>query len=444
MTTLTLEQVTQSQNESALASSLWYAVNLPGLARHTILAGRYAHEPLLAEFFSLAERGDVGKLQADPALAELYSLAAAYEPAPALQRMAKERAASLPADFFAKATAELNKPPTMIIHIDPGAGEWPKKPKHTCNEGKATGSVVTIRGNETAVSRLVTPAWRDSEEAAGCQACQYDRAYRFAQQIIIEHYHNDGAIWSLWLDSEAELRRFAKRAKYRVAGYVAFPTSGGRYLVVHTNGHEKSPGEPVTNERADVFRLISAAANDTPEDKRVSCSAGWGGRWQGARGDGRAKQAKRSGEEVEPALQVWSYTSHFSLAGHFGEVKGGADSFTYQIDARAAFNILATAGVALYVKKTNEQSLADFLAHHGCDVVMGEGGKLTLIHSEDAIPGDGDESGAAADVASSGAANDAFSAYNAHKAEKHMCVIRRKIANERGNRPKANDGGGAK
>lgn len=200
--------------------------------------------------------------------------------------------------------------------IDPGRGEWPKEPGHTCQGKEEGGAVITIRAQETAISPIIVPSWRDSETRPGCRGCQHKRTKREARKVLFEL--GKRPLWGLYYDP-ADFNRFAARTRQRrraqsIAGaYAAYPLTNGRFYVIHDQ--ESEGGQPIGDDRTEVFNLLKPVVNDTPDDKRISTSGGWGGNWQGTKGDGRARQAKREGREYDGQIpgarrngRVWEFS----------------------------------------------------------------------------------------------------------------------------------------
>lgn len=171
---------------------------------------------------------------------------------------------------------------------------FPPSPAHTCGAYGA-GTVLTLRETSLTVAKMITPDWRSNEARQGCPGCYHRRVLRYCNQIVAEQ--ESGPLWSLQLDTDEYKRRAtAWRGRRHSAGrdvrYCSFPLADSQYIIVHNQ--KKDGGEPVPGVRAELYEFIKAIAN-TPAERKVKGSMGWGGNWQGARGDGRVRVAEDRG-----------------------------------------------------------------------------------------------------------------------------------------------------
>ena len=378
---------TQTLPADKIIRALWYAWQLPELDRHQLTLSR-CHDPLVTEAYAAILAGGAGLARLadqETAVSHLLDYVFNFAPSEGMLNMLRKRRkeSGLPDDFFKRIASS----PVMVWpEIDPGRGEWPKEPGHTCQGKEEGGAVITIRAQETAISSIIVPSWRDSETRPGCRGCQHKRTKREARKVLFEL--GKRPLWGLYYDP-ADFNRFAARTRQRrraqsIAGaYAAYPLTDGRFYVIHDQ--ESEGGQPISDDRTEVFNLLKPVVNDTPDDKRISTSGGWGGNWQGTKGDGRARQAKREGREIEPAFQVWSTEGVDRIVETLGgKVKQSTRSYTIKITAKEAFRQLAAAGVPISARGSNEQSLADFIKRFpDLDIAIGENGQLTLIHDRE-------------------------------------------------------------
>jgi len=255
----------------------------------------------------------------------------------------------------------------MVIDFSPGTGKFPYKPRdHTCKAKGDHGSVITIRMNETTVTPMITPAWRDTDKRPGCRVCYYERVIRQCKQILFE-INRLGDLVLLELATKDAYNRFTGNARQKRnrngidAVYRTFPQDDGRYFVVCQQELTKI-GKPVSTEKNELFYLIHGLAH-TPEDKRISSSMGWGGPWQGTKGDGRTKYAEQIGIDVRPAVQLWTNSSIYDLAEVLGVelIKPFDKLFTVQKSAVDVYECLSLAGIEMHEKTTNRDGLTAFM-----------------------------------------------------------------------------------
>jgi hypothetical protein len=265
---------------------------------------------------------------------------------------------SLPAEFWP------DSEPVMVLP-EPGSGQWPKKPVHTCATSGDTATVITIRENQTMAAPMNTPEWRSDERRPGCQACYYDRVKRQAEQVLFE-INRLGELRYTELQDALQHLRFAANARQRRArhgidaAYRAYPQEDGRVFVI-AQVELLPAGQVVPTDRTRLFYLLHGWAQ-TPEDKRISSSGGWGGPWQGTRGDGRVSYAKQKGEEVGPAVQLWTSTHIIGVAKALDvEMSPHDKKFTVTRSATDVYEALTAAGVQMHERKTNRSGLDAFL-----------------------------------------------------------------------------------
>lgn len=245
---------------------------------------------------------------------------------------------------------------------------WPVSPTHTCGASDNTGTVITIRETYTTATKMITPAWRDNEARQGCPACYHRRVMRYCRQIEVEQ--GEGQLWSLKLSPEdykrqaATWRKRASRDGENVR-YCPFPQETREYIVIHNQAKEGGDNLPTIPQ--ELYQMVYNLAK-TPENKRVSPSNGWGGQWQGARGDGRAKQEtkkrKASGETgadaTGPCVQLWTNRSLKEIAQRLGaEIERRQRSIKVDVNPFDAYHRLADC--ELHERHTNRLGVTALL-----------------------------------------------------------------------------------
>ena len=257
---------------------------------------------------------------------------------------------------------ELFGPDAIMAMAGPSSPDgWPVAPSHTCG-AYGNGTVITLRETSLTAARIITPAWRSNEARQGCPACYHRRVLRYCNQIITEQ--ESGPLWSLQLGAGEYKRQAAAWRKRNTRGdnarYCPFPQPDNQYIIIHNQ--EKDGGEPVTGGRAELYELVKAIAN-TPENKRLTPSEGWGGCYQGAKGDGRVRQERKAtGEKGEtgPCVQLWTKRGLPEVAKPFNEqLKPKQKSFKVDMNPFDAYHLLS--GFELHERHTNRLGVAALL-----------------------------------------------------------------------------------
>lgn len=364
----------ETQTKSRLATdeelaALWWAKEvgdleerppvLDNLLRRRLALVEKSDNPLLREALTAIQEK---KAPANPLIRHIINQAASWAGPGHVRKLIA----------LAKNAPESNQAeePPRRLDLTPGIGEWPKKPPHRGHASSA-GTVVTIRERETAVSKLITPNWRSTEDRPGCPACKYERAHRQARQVLVELYRQDGQLWMVEIPTEEDFRRFADRLRKRRergtdAVYRAYPQPGGACVVVHNQ--EQEGGRLLTNHRGEIFDTLHDVANATPDGRLISSSAGWGGPWQGTRGDGRVKQAAKEGRDISPCVQLWTNSTIEETARALGVDVHLDTSAVVALAAEHSYGRLVAAGIQLRERRTNRSGLSAFLEFLGVDV----------------------------------------------------------------------------
>lgn len=232
---------------------------------------------------------------------------------------------------------------------------YPKRPAHTCANGRREGAVITVYEDETAVSSITTPAWRDTEKHPMCRGCYHDRVVRLSQQIQAEQKRVGGLSWVILPNRTAVDRETARLRKKRERDnidfvYRVFPLDGGEYVFISNqiDGHAM----PSTNTQ--VYHLVNQWAN-TPHGMKISSSEGWGGNFQKTRGDGRTHRARKQGDGRR-CVQLWTTTTIKQIAGRLDyKLAGGQDAFIKK--QHVSQTAVALNGLELYRKGSNKPGM---------------------------------------------------------------------------------------
>ena len=236
---------------------------------------------------------------------------------------------------------------------------FPARPDHRCKGSNREGAVIIVYEDETAVARMTTPAWRDTEKYPQCPACYHDRVVRHCQQIKQEQQR--GSLYWAILPNEQkskEINRLRKQRERQEIDFVyrAYPLGNGEHVLIsnRVDGHE------LPSDNAQLYELVKQWAH-TPEGARVSSSEGWGGDFQGAKGDGRKTRERKKGIRRK-CVQLWTTANIHEVADRLDyKLAAIQEAFTKEIDA--AYAAIALKGLELYQKRTNKpgtDALLDF------------------------------------------------------------------------------------
>ena len=288
---------------------------------------------------------------------------------------------------------ELFGPDAIMAMAGPSSPDgWPVSPSHTCG-AYSNGTVLTLRQTSLTAARIITPDWRSDETRQGCPACYHRRVLRYCNQIATEQ--ESGLLWELKVD-EGEYKRqaatwrgrrrnaqtetkkiqrayitgqinysdadeaIAAAAKKGDVRYCPFPQAHNQYIIIHNQ--EKDGGELLTCGRAELYERVKAIAN-TPENKRLTPSEGWGGCYQGAKGDGRIRQERKATgakDETGPCVQLWTKRGLPEVAKPFNEqLKPKQKSFKVDMNPFDAYHLLS--GFELYERHTNRLGVTALL-----------------------------------------------------------------------------------
>lgn len=384
---------TDNLTDSKQIRALFWAWKFPSLNRHQTILDAPDVDPVVAAAWQVIQGGAAAIWRVtDPAVEDLLSIVDAL---PMPSKLAMEYAAgrnvatgaaeneetytrppegeTAAGDVGGRLARELLGEDAALAWPDvtPGAGEWPKYPQHTCGAKTEMGTFITFRPREVEAIPTYTPKWHD------CPACYHARIKRYASQILWElsRLHEDGrGLVVCDLDSKEALNRFAGRVRKQrerkgiEGGYCAYPQEDGRFFVVAHSDIANLEGEAMPYNKPDIYRLVYRWAK-TPEGRRVSPSEGWGGPFQGSKGDGRKVFARKQGEDPEPNKQLWTKSGIGEVAAALGrELRPRAKSLRVQIDPLEAYQKLTTAGIELHERKTNRTGLNAILDLVGVDV----------------------------------------------------------------------------
>ena len=142
----------------------------------------------------------------------------------------------------------------------------------------------------------MTKDWRVDAAAYG------KRVQRLVNQLREEQ--QDGAtFYAATLGAagwEVLRERWKKRAQRagELVRWVKLPQEDGAVVVFHDSHQDAGDAAELPSDAAELRRAVFPLLR-TPEGAKVTTSAGLGGCYQGARGDGRRRQAQREGATVE-------------------------------------------------------------------------------------------------------------------------------------------------
>jgi len=245
------------------------------------------------------------------------------------------------------------QPAVMVPEItEPDTGVWPTREKHTCKEGDS-GWIITLRASSPASLNHYT-----GRNYLRCDGCFYTKVKRHSAQILEEAANYFEGLGSMWLESQDAFKQWTNKVRQRrkrkdiTAAYRAYPQDDGRYFVIHDE-----PGNPIPTDKTALFDLIWGVAR-TPAGKSVSSSQGWGGRFQGNKGDGRAKQHNG---KPEPIKQIWSTGSISKVAEIINVELDTKKKSDINLDPREIIRRLDDAEIRYYLKNDGP-SWDDFTA----------------------------------------------------------------------------------
>lgn len=283
----------REQVDAAVVAELGLVLRGLPFANSTL---RYATGELasLRDVLVVAEPGAPRQLAAlkwlEDAGDELTARYAAYERV-MMTRDGRREAIRRERQFFRKTPGE----PALVDD----AGELPPLPRYSPQTFITT---LTKRhdAGQTTEWTSICPMTKDWRVDAGAYAKRVDR---LVNQLREEQ--QDGATFhAMTLDAAGweDLReRWKKRAQRggEPVRWAKLPQEDGAVVVVHDSAQDASAGAVAVDSDAAELRRFVFPLLRTPEGGKVTTSAGLGGRYQGARGDGRRRQAQRDGATVE-------------------------------------------------------------------------------------------------------------------------------------------------
>lgn len=189
-------------------------------------------------------------------------------------------------------------------------------------------------------------------------------ARRYSQQLTWEQTEGGKTLWLLdlsdedWTRQTAAWRQKKKRTGQDVA-WQAYRTEDGRVMVIQ----DAIAADPLTADPQEVYSLVHRLLSQVPADKKVRTSAGFGGPYEGSRGDGRARHDKRQGKDGQ-----WELIGQYVTEGP-GLRKAAAlldvklsDKLrgNVQLDHEDALLTLLEAGYTLTPRKSHAAALSVF------------------------------------------------------------------------------------
>ena len=162
-----------------------------------------------------------------------------------------------------------------------------------------------------------------------------------------------------WLKTAERWKKRRQRDSEDVR-FMKYPLADGRLAVIHNATDETGELVPAS---VDELKELLFPLMDTPEGKRPSGSCGFGGHYEGMRGDGRTRKAKREGVETEVVGQF--VTSGAGGLVRAAEVLGITLNRqlrgTRELDHEDAILSLMDAGFRLKPRDVHYKGLMDLL-----------------------------------------------------------------------------------
>lgn len=297
---------TATQHTTRDIRALWYIWFAPELGRHYPIAD--SDDELViraAHVIRMGHDAMVAAAEGDAELRDLFDVVYAL-PAPSERTLEMLRRTTPPR--FAPAAEELAD--DLFAAAEPGLGSWPDGPAHTCAIGQSAATVITLNPTARKVSAapMVNPEWRRAPNSGGrCEGCYHDRVHRAARAVAWEADRHPLTLEMLPPAAPGEkpsrpLARWTSRhrtARHRggaAVRYLALPQPDGSTAIIST----ATGGEPVGRDRDAIYRMMWGLL-ETPDGRDRSHTNGWGGPWQGARGDGRRVARARAQRQQDIA-----------------------------------------------------------------------------------------------------------------------------------------------
>ena len=95
-----------------------------------------------------------------------------------------------------------------------------------------------------------------------------------------------------------------KRRDKGLVDLVPFHQADGSVVVVHSSVHKDDIGDALPAEEEALLELVTTLCERPSLEVRNRSSAGFGGEWQGTRGNGPLKQAEREGKKKPDSWQL--------------------------------------------------------------------------------------------------------------------------------------------
>jgi len=268
----------------------------------------------------------------------------------------------------------------------------PPLPKHNPQKFITTLTKRSDAGRTTEWTSLcpMTKDWRVDAAAYG------KRVQRLVSQLREEQ--QDGAtFYQLALNAagwEVLRERWKKRAQRggELVRWAKLPQEDGAVVVIHDCHQDAGDAAELPSDAAELRRIVFPLLR-TPEGAKVSTSAGFGGCYQGRRGDGRRHQAKRDGATVEVVGQfVTSGAGGLARAAQVLDIELSEGlRGRRELDHEEAVLLLLENGFQLVPRKAHQAGLAGLLAafvlaENPPEDDEGEVSRITHIYEEEDDP----------------------------------------------------------
>lgn len=181
---------------------------------------------------------------------------------------------------------------------------------HTCKSARKKGAAINIYLKFTTFAPFTDHDWRH------CPGCLSDYAYRKTRQV--ENETKRGKLTATWFETTEDWKRTRKkwntwkRREKEVISFSPFNQEDGRILVIHSSANETDIGQELPKgDELDTFVLNLC---QTPAKTKNRASGGFGGEYQGWRGEGRTTEGKKKVAKRPDCYQLKTSASSARIA----------------------------------------------------------------------------------------------------------------------------------
>jgi len=245
-----------------------------------------------------------------------------------------------PNEALAFDTPESEADDLKYIDVDPVAVEEAKPYfRHTCKSSQEKGAAINIYLEFTTFKPFTDHDWRN------CPGCRSDYRYRKARQIEREAKRGQLTLAKFatvedWTKKRKAWNTRARRGADSIS-FTPFHHDDGTVDVIHSSTHEKDAGQKLPE--GDELDAMVLDLCLTPGTTKNRASSGFGGEWQGSRGEGRNKEVeKKTGKRphnyqlktnaASVRLAKRAYGTELNTRGHGRQDWHCSDSFLALLD----------------------------------------------------------------------------------------------------------------